>query len=514
MFKTNNTQSNYFLKMINLVLIVSFFLLSFQIKAQQKPLPKNAKLKTIKYKEDNYAAIGYVLNNEFVVGQKITFISTEEKETDLSLVTINSNVLTDTIISGTYFVKDGISYLEGKKNEIKVFSYHTKRRVFTKGLFKITNSTYKNVSNYDPLNDKVSIKLEKSTLSVNPLPDEKFWTEIRKNLNKLPITLLVAKNLDIEIADVYSYQGYLDENTPVSLQKQEDSYILKIEFMDKILELYVGYESLNKNNFLSFHEIIKENSKNVKLIFKNGNVFIGEIFEPLYGDKYEPRDGEYRFANGDIVLGNVNFEFNKASWEEYYLGLNDKSKTIFADGNVTFGDWSEKYKKVLPEEEWNEVLKTSKTLSEIRDKFESNEKFKHIVAEQKRKQQKNEITEQEKQIAKQRLHNALINKYGNYWGELIFNREFTPGMTKDMVLEFTSENFYKISKAIRDGNYIEIWEFDPQKLAQETVKKEGEKGVMTLLALSLMENLGMGNINSQFPTLVFRNDKLTDIYQN
>lgn len=221
MFKTNNRQFNYFLKMINLVLIISFFLLSFQIKAQQKPLPKSAKLKTIKYKEDNYAAIGYILNNEFVVGQKITFFSTEKKETDLSLVTINSNVLTDTIISGTYFIKDDISYLEGKKDEIKVFGYHTKRRVLTEGLFKITNSIYKNVSNYDPLNDRVSIKPERSVLSVNPLTNEKFWTEIRKNLNKLPITLLVANNLNIEVADVYSYKGYLDENIQISIKKRK-----------------------------------------------------------------------------------------------------------------------------------------------------------------------------------------------------------------------------------------------------------------------------------------------------
>lgn len=507
MFKTNNTQSNYFLKMINLCLIVLFFLISFQIKAQQKPLPKNAKLKTIKYKEDNYAAIGYVLNNEFVVGQKITFISTEKKETDLSLVTINSNVLTDTIISGTYFVKDGISYLEGKKGEIR------------KGLFKVTNSVYKNVSNYrsGPFHDtdRVSIKLEKRTLSASPLTNEKFRKKIRKNLNKLPITLLVANNLNIEIADVYFYQGYLDENTSVSLLKKEDnSYALKIEFIDKTLEINVGFDSLNKNGFLNFQEIIEENSKNVKLTFKNGNVFIGEVFNEAYGDKNEPRDGEYRFANGDIVIGNANFEFNKASWGHYYLGLSDLSKTIFVDGSVIFGDWSEKYKEVLPEEEWNKILKTSKTLSEIRDKFESNEKYKHSIAEQKRKQQKVEILEQEKQIANQKLHNALIKKYGNYWGELIFNRKFTPGMTKDMVLEFTSEKIYKISKVIRNKNYIEIWEFDPQKLAKETIKKEGEKGGLTLLSLSLIENLGMGNINSQFPTLVFINNKLTDVYQN
>jgi len=258
-----HTQTNYFWTILNFALMVTFFSLNFQVNAQQKiPLPHNAKLKTIKFKEFNYAAKGYVTNENFVEGQVITFLRTEKKEIYTPIIgNINSNTLSDTIISGTYFIKDGISYLEGKKEEIKVYRDRnvngTKKRIITKGLFKVTNSMYKDVSDYDPLNDRLSIKdQQKRILSVNPLTNDEFWKKINKNLKKLPITILTATNLDIQIADVYSYQGYLEAYTnliPVSVQKQGGNYNLKIEFRDRTLESSISYDALKKNNFLDFN---------------------------------------------------------------------------------------------------------------------------------------------------------------------------------------------------------------------------------------------------------------------
>ena len=178
----------------------------------------------------------------------------------------------------------------------------------------------------------------------------------------------------------------------------------------------------------------------------------------------------------------------------------------FTDGSVENGNWLQKYNVR------EEALTYAKTLTD-----------KHNLAiqlyeEEQRKLQNEKIVNQQlkerKRIAEQKRYNSLTNKYGNYWGELIYKREFTPGMSKEMVLELTTEKIYKISKSIRNGNYIEIWEFDPQKLVQETIKEDGEEGAMALLAIGVYENLGMININSQFPTLVFTNDKLTDVYQN
>ena len=85
-------------------------------------MPQNAKLKTIKFNEFNYAVKGYVANENFVEGQEITFLGTEEKEIYAPIIgSVNSNTITDTIISGIYFIKEDISYLEGKKEEIKEY---------------------------------------------------------------------------------------------------------------------------------------------------------------------------------------------------------------------------------------------------------------------------------------------------------------------------------------------------------------------------------------------------------
>jgi hypothetical protein len=86
-------------------------------------------------------------------------------------------------------------------------------------------------------------------------------------------------------------------------------------------------------------------------------------------------------------------------------------------------------------------------------------------------------------------------------------------MTKEMVLEFTSEKIYKISKAVRDGNYIEKWEFDLYKLTQEIKKEKGQHGLNTFWRLALMEGL-VADLASQSPTLIFTNGKLTDVIQN
>ena len=70
--KTNKTQSNYILRVLNFVLILSFFLSNYQVKAQQKmPLPQNAQLKT--FSNEHYSIIGYVADDKFIEGQKITF---------------------------------------------------------------------------------------------------------------------------------------------------------------------------------------------------------------------------------------------------------------------------------------------------------------------------------------------------------------------------------------------------------------------------------------------------------
>lgn len=469
-------------KKIIVLAIISLFVATTnmvycQTQQTEKPLPKKAKLKTIKYKSSGYAATGYILENQFVDGQKLSFYSTytEKELIPFTVISANKTELTNQIISGIYFINDGISYLESTiKSREWNYEIH--------GVFKISNTR------------------DNKTITVN-----------RND----------AKSLEIETVDIINCSGnYQYGEYPASIQKQSDNnYALNVEFRDRVLQTSINSDYFkkaffpavnnlfktteNSNNFhvitLNFDDYIK-GAKDVKLTFENGDVFLGQVEKDDYS-YYNAKQGEYRYSSGEIFTGDFTERHN---WYGAKIPIGEQMK--FTDGSVEDGNWLKKYNVK------EEALVNAKTLTEKHNlairlyKGEQQKLLKEKIA--------NQQAEERKRIAEQRLQNALINKYGNYWGKLIYNREFTPGMTKEMVLEFTSEKIYKISKAIRNGDYIEIWEFDPQKLAQEMIEEEGEEGAMTFLALSLMENLGMGSINSQFPTLVFTNNKLTDVYQN
>jgi len=168
-------------------------------------------------------------------------------------------------------------------------------------------------------------------------------------------------------------------------------------------------------------------------------------------------------------------------------------------------------------QEYN-IRRTRSSLTEMRNMAKSIWEEEEIkLQEEKNKKQQ---LEDRKKIAGQKRQNTLTTKYGNYWGDLVYNNEFTLGMTKEMILEFNFEYFpkihfeyfYKISKVFRYGNSIEIWEFDAQKTALE-IAKGGEDEVMKLVKLGVAERMGLVNIDSNFPTLVFTNGKLTEINQ-
>ncbi len=103
--------------------------------------------------------------------------------------------------------------------------------------------------------------------------------------------------------------------------------------------------------------------------------------------------------------------------------------------------------------------------------------------------------EKKERIAEQERKQNLIKKYGKYWGKLIYNKEFTIGMTKEMVMEFTPKEFYLKSKALRNGNKIETWTMNRQYLQ--------------------VASFGLLNIvpgwQAAFPTLVFKNGKIIEI---
>ncbi|HPK86377.1 MAG: hypothetical protein KBG25_08125 [Paludibacteraceae bacterium] len=453
----------------------------------QTPLPKKAKLKTIKFKSYGYAAEGYVFEKQFVEGQEITFYNTKTQTDVIPVyvipVPVSKTTLTNPIISGKYFVREENAYLESSIKQ-EDDDWRGRYKYSLQGIFKVSN-TY---------NGK----------GLTAKTDE-------------------AKSLNVETADILQYSGfYEDGKFPITLQKNANDYALKIEFEDRTLQTIVPFDHLKEHFFSSITNIFKntestyaryyislnlddylKNANDIILTYKNGNNFLGKVEKDnsYSNTTFVAKEGKYTFANGEVFTGEL----------DRYSKIWTNGKWKFTDGSIENGNWLEKY-DVRENELSNVETMTDKHNLAIQ-LYE--EKKRKIEEERIAKQQ----AEEKKRIAEQQRKNTLINKYGDYWGELIYNKEFTPGMTKEMVLEFTSDKCYKISRSIRSGMTIETWIFDKDKMQLELLKEvadmdEDQKQAAgaAFLLMELAEGFGY-NIRDQFPTLVFTNGKLTDVYQ-
>ena len=247
------------------------------------PLPKSAKLKMIRYDKFNYVAVGYVYENKFVEGQIITFFDTNDMFR-YGYWPIAITHLRDTIISGVYHIKDGISYLEGKNIILKVGDDSLSDTIvsFSQGLFQVTNNEYQN------------------GLTINPKK---------------------ATNLNIKTETIYYYQGFYPEfegyeyddndklvliGNPISLQKQSNNYILKIETEVDTFQAVVSPQVIKEYKYISpdsipFDEVLCK-AQILKLNYKNGDVYTGTIDKTENGD-LKLQNGEYRYAKGEIYKG-------------------------------------------------------------------------------------------------------------------------------------------------------------------------------------------------------------------
>jgi len=241
------------------------------------------------------------------------------------------------------------------------------------------------------------------------------------------------------------------------------------------------------------------------LNFKNGDIFKGAVKNklelPAYSEHYKadyaPKIGEYKYITGEVSTHT--FEYSNYYGRFYVEG----GKTVFTDGSFGKDDWIEQYE--LSSNEIDEIYKNSKSPTEIHNKGKSISKQKQgILQDEKR------VEDEKKQKLLQKnevIQNNLISKYGVYWGNLIYKKEFILGVTKGMVIELNYDEFYKISKVIRNKVLIDIWEFDTQKTLKNGSKEDGK----ALLALSLLYEMQGLNIKSEFPKLVFTNGKIKDI---
>ncbi len=428
----------------------------------QTTLPKRAKLKTIIYSD--YTISGYVYKKQFVEDQKLTF-----------LATTNSYNTNDTILSGRYFyADDGNSYIDGIRINS---SFHINSR--TKGIFKVTNT--------------------KNELGI---------TANKKEGHNLVILL---DSLTYYKDSRYYYNNTYDYGTLILQKLPNNKFNLKITYKDLTLETNIPFELDEGINYHSLNNYIKK-SREVKLSFKNGDIFIGTVknASKLYGcdyykAPYAPDKGEYRYATGEVSTGI--FECNNY-FNRFYL---KEGVTVFADGSTCNGDWLFQSNLTLSEQE--RIYRNGKSPTEMRNMA------KKIIEEKERKLLEKELAEKkaeqerlQKQIVRRK---KLISKYGEYYGKLISEGKIVDGMSQEMVNEMFKKEYFDISTIVRNNQMTKIWRFSKEKMQLEIMKegaksKHKEGALALILMMNFTEKMGGLDIPQM---LIFTNDKLTDIYK-
>jgi hypothetical protein len=455
----------------------------------QTPIPKKAKLKAIIYPAPKMVGVGYVYKKQFVENQEVTFLE----------LPYGVNIAFSSYISE----KDGIFYID---------NYHKKELLPLSSLDTIASGIY------FTKNDTAYMK----GFAYSYYSGSFGGKSLKRGLFQISHTVDSFEIIDVDV-DIDYYQGIISSGNrrgkyPITVQKSSDNYTLKIDLENGILEIEDISPDMVKKYGVAFEDLIKS-SQDVKLTYKNGNVFVGIVDT----SDFTPKKGEYKFKTGEIYTGTIGVTrigydediSDRLIYCDNRIRIPDRGKTVFTDGSVADGNWLDQYG--FYREDWEYIYENSDfSLTKIRDMVVDLQK-KRKIQQQERKIAK-ERAEQEELREKQKRKKSLIAKYGNHWGELIYNKEYTPGMTQEMVGEIVNKNWFTVSKSIRSNQSIEIWEYSKERmqmamLADATKGKEDSNGASTLFAAMFLSEAS-GIVKLAVPQmLVFTNNKLTDIYK-
>ncbi len=275
------------------------------------------------------------------------------------------------------------------------------------------------------------------------------------------------------------------------------------------------------------------NSDVVSIVYSNGDQFKG-AFRIGTDGRLIPRKGEYRYASGDKFVGNYS--------ENQFAGIPLSGETTFKYGSKKTGNWIKDYNLTdaqyvslskehfdSPSELLSEILQQAKTnlyndyilqarkYEEQQDyevalnTYEKAQSLNHKVdLSDKIKELKDEL--KIKQEREKRL-NELTAKYGRRNAEKLLNGIVELGMTKAMVSEVLSPDYYDISQRMSFGKKIEEWTFNSSKAVYSSTNDNIVLGALYLYAD--IETFGLlssvGNNLTDYRYLEFTNSILTRI---
>ena len=212
--------------------------------------------------------------------------------------------------------------------------------------------------------------------------------------------------------------------------KNKELYSATITFSDELI--YEGFVKMQYDGAISIPMMYKGGgytSKpllDAKLTWPNGDTFEGSVYnaENNYGyfpsNQIRPRYGIIRYHDGQV------FEYSYSDFDDFKIGDNGLC--------VSPSEMKESFENTIRERE-------EERLRKIREEEERK------AAELRAKQE-----EEAKKIARK---NELIRKYGQKYGEAIYNGEPKTGMTIEMVQDMHQKRGH-MTRRISNGNEITV----------------------------------------------------------
>ena len=214
--------------------------------------------------------------------------------------------------------------------------------------------------------------------------------------------------------------------------KNRNLYSATITFSDGLT--YEGFVEMSYKGAICIPRMYKgyayQSKSQAKLTWPNGDTFEGSVYnaERDYGNfhsnQIRPDSGTIKYHDGQV------FEYGNSDFDDFKIGDNGLC--------VSPSEMKESFENTIRDRE-------EERLRKIREEEERK-------AEELRAKQRAQQAEEAKKIARK---NELIRKYGQRYGEAIYNGEPKTGMTIEMVQDMHQKRGH-MTRRIANGNEITV----------------------------------------------------------
>lgn len=213
----------------------------------------------------------------------------------------------------------------------------------------------------------------------------------------------------------------------------------------RTVEFFLPTEKLSNNVI----ELFKQSNEG-KLEYTSSDRFEGTYNVTISSDgkiDVTPLKGIYTLCGGQQIADNWIDEYNLTDKEKSYIKKHSTPISQLEAANALINDkryneYCSLAESALDNKQYHKAI----TLYEEAERYKSTEEVKSKV-----KEIKGLIQEEQRQ-------QMLLDKYGEYWGTLVYRKEFTIGMTREMCADIVSTAKYEISRSVNQyGGVYESW---------------------------------------------------------